>query len=60
MPGEERQAARPSRLLTAWISQERRVVSFHPVPGYARFRTQNADAFWRRIRTLVEAGYRLQ
>ena len=60
MPSESPQGPNTDRILTAWINHSERVISFHPVPGYARFRTQDADAFWHRVRALVEAGYRLQ
>ena len=60
MPSEPGRDAPSSRTLTAWISREARVISFHPVPGFLRLRTRDADAFWLKIRALVEEGWRLQ
>ena len=60
MPGKSGQEPNTDRILTAWINHSERVISFHPVPGYARLRTRDADAFWQKIRSLVEEGYRLQ
>ena len=60
MPSEAPQGPNTDRILTAWINHTERVISFHPVPGYLRLRTRDADGFWAKIRTLVEEGYRLQ
>ena len=60
MPSESPQRPNTDRILTAWINHSERVISFHPVPGYLRLRTRDADGFWAKIRTLVEKGYRQQ
>lgn len=60
MPSESLQGSNTDRILTAWINHTERVISFHPVPGFLRLRTRDADAFWQRIRALVEEGWRLQ
>ena len=60
MPSESPQGPNTDRILTAWINHTERVISFHPVPGFLRLRTRDADAFWQRIRALVEEGWRLQ
>lgn len=60
MPGKSGQGPNTDRILTAWINHTERVISFHPVPGYHRFRTRDANAFWQKIRALVEEGWRLQ
>ena len=59
MPGKAAPVS-AARVLAAWLCHSDRVISFHPVPGYARLRTRDADAFWQKIRALVEEGYRLQ
>ena len=59
-PSEPGRPATAEHSLTAWISKKDRVISFHPVPGYHRFRTRDANAFWQKIRALVEEGWRLQ
>ena len=56
----EEKSVHTDRILTAWINHSERVISFHPAPGFLRFRTRDADGFWAKIRTLVEEGYRLQ
>ena len=60
MPGKSGQGPNTDRILTAWINHSEQVISFHPVPGFLRFRTRDAAGFWAKIRTLVEEGYRLQ
>lgn len=60
MPSESPQGPNTDHILTAWINHTERVISFHPVPGYHRFRTRDANAFWQKIRALVEEGWRLQ
>ena len=60
MPSESPQGPNTDRILTAWVNHSDRVISFHPVPGFLRLRTRDADAFWQRIRALVEEGWRLQ
>lgn len=60
MPGKSDQGPNIDRILTAWIDHSERVISFHPVPGFLRLRTRDADGFWTKIRALVEEGYRLQ
>lgn len=60
MPVESGPKPSTARILSAWINKKDRVISFHPVPGYHRFRTRDADAFWQKIRALVEEGWRLQ
>ena len=60
MPSESPQGPNTDRILTAWVNHSERVISFHPVPGFLRLRTRDADAFWQRIRALVEEGWRLQ
>ena len=59
MPGKAAPGS-SARVLAAWLSHSERVISFHPVPGYARLCTRDADTFWQKIRSLVEEGYRLQ
>ena len=56
MPSESHQGPNTA----AWINHSEQVISFHPVPGFLRFRTRDADGFWAKIRALVEEGYRLQ
>ena len=36
------------------------LISFHPVPGFARFSPGDGERFWAKVRALVEEGYRLQ
>ena len=60
MPSESPQGPNTDRILTAWINHTERVISFHLVLGFLRLRTRDADAFWQRIRALVEEGWRLQ
>ena len=50
MPSESSQGPNTDRILTAWINHSERVISFHPVPGFLRFRTRDADGFWAKIR----------
>ena len=45
MPSEAPQGPNTKRILTAWINHSERVISFHPVPGYLRLRTRDADGF---------------
>lgn len=59
-PSEPGRPATAEHSLTAWINKKARVISFHPVPGYLRLRTRDADVFWQKIRALVEEGWRLQ
>ncbi len=60
MPGKSGQEPNTERILTAWINNTERVISFHPAPGYLRLRTRDADGFWNKVRALVEESYRLQ
>ena len=60
MPSESPQGPNTDRILTAWVNHSDRVISFRPVPGFLRLRTRDADAFWQKIRALVEEGWRLQ
>lgn len=60
MPSESPQGPNTDRILTAWVNHSDRVISFHPVPGFLRLRTRDANAFWQKIRALVEEGWRLQ
>ena len=60
MPGKSGQGSNTDRILTAWINHTERVISFHPAPGYLRLPARDADAFWQKIRALVEEGWRLQ
>ena len=38
MPSESPQGPNTKCILTAWINHSERVISFHPVPGFLRFR----------------------
>lgn len=48
-----------NRRFEAWLDDERRIVSFHPVPGGRYFSAAEAE-FWPRIVELVLCGYRVQ
>ena len=49
----------PNRRFEAWLDDERRVTSFHPIPN-ARYFTAPEPAFWPTIVDLVLSGYRVQ
>ncbi len=60
MQPDKTEVSNTSRNLTAWINKEERLISFHPVPGFARFSPGDGERFWAKVRALVEEGYRLQ
>ena len=48
-----------NRRFEAWLDDERRVISFHPIPN-SRYFTAPEPAFWPAILDLVLSGYRVQ
>lgn len=43
----------------AWLDEEKRIVSFHEVPG-SRYYGVEPEAFWQVISGLILSGYRVQ
>ena len=43
----------------AWMDEEKRIVSFHEIPGSRYYSAEEHD-FWQVIVSLVLAGYRVQ
>ena len=41
----------------AWLDEESRIISFHPIPSARCFRAESAE-FWEQILTLALAGWR--
>ena len=43
----------------AWLDEEKRIVSFHEVPG-SRYYGAEPETFWQVISGLILSGYRVQ
>ena len=43
----------------AWMDEEKRIVSFHEIPGSRYYSAEEHD-FWQVIVSLILAGYRVQ
>ena len=43
----------------AWLDEEKRIVSFHEIPGSRYYSAEEHD-FWQVIVSLILAGYRVQ
>ena len=43
----------------AWLDEEKRIVSFHEIPGSRYYSAEEHD-FWQMIVSLILAGYRVQ
>ena len=43
----------------AWLDEEKRIVSFHEIPGSRYYSAEEHD-FWHMIVSLILAGYRVQ
>lgn len=43
----------------AWLDEEKRIVSFHEIPGSRYYSAEEHD-FWQVIVDLILAGYRVQ
>ena len=43
----------------AWMDEEKRIVSFHEIPGSRYYSAEEHD-FWPVIVSLILAGYRVQ
>lgn len=43
----------------AWMDEEKRIVSFHEIPG-SRYYSAGENDFWQMIVSLILAGYRVQ
>ena len=43
----------------AWLDEEKRIVSFHEIPGSRYYSAEKHD-FWQMIIDLILAGYRVQ
>lgn len=48
------------QLLCLWISEKRKILSFHPREEYEQKRYWNQSAMQKDIQTLVEEGYWLE
>ena len=48
------------QLLCLWISEKRKILSFHPRKEYEQKRYWNQSAMQKDIQTLVEEGYWLE
>ena len=43
----------------AWLDEEKRIVSFHEIPGSRYYSAEEHD-FWQKIVSLILSGYRVQ
>lgn len=43
----------------AWLDEEKRIVSFHEIPGSRYYSAEEHD-FWQVIVSLILAGYQVQ
>ena len=43
----------------AWLDEEKRIVSFHEIPG-SRYYSAGENDFWQMIVSLIMTGYRVQ
>ena len=44
--------------MTAWISEERKIICFHEMVGFEMFCSEK-HSFWQHIMALTSLGYRL-
>lgn len=46
--------------LEYWICEEKRLLSFHPAPGFRHIRPDAPEQHWQTILGYLDKGYRVQ